>query len=378
MGRRQQPLAGEGPLVEFATALRRLRAESGLTLRQLGKRSGYSPSTLSNAEGTQRCPSWLVVEAFVQSCGGDPLDWRPRWEALTKAAAHVPGAAPAAAGAAGHQQQAGADATTTSRPGAGPSPAAGPEQASRPGPRRRPPHPVRTALAAAALAAAATYAAVLALARPATPHALTSPQIPSRAPAAGSAGALHGTGVLHSHPARPVPSGKRWISVTGPGCHQGSQSGVVLASDPSRSADGWHSAAGGWARNGCDGGAQWTLTTGQLDSWQDSATYTFTPGTPTTCAVAVYVPDTAAAGGIAYYDFYPASNLTFPHRLGTAAIDQAGHRGQWIDAGRYYTPDGVLTVMLTDRPVALHSVYPVAASGVYPVAASAIRTYCPP
>jgi helix-turn-helix protein len=377
MGRRQQPLTGEGPLVEFAAALRQLRAESGLTLRQLGKRSGYSPSTLSNAEGTQRCPSWLVVEAFVQSCGGNPADWRPRWEALTRVTARVLDSAAAPAGAPGNQRQAGGEAGAAPEPASPQLPAAGPEPASHPG-RRRPPHRVRTAVAAAALAAAATYAAVLALARPATPHALTSPHIPSRAPAAGAASALHGTGLLHSHLARPAPSGKRWTSVTGPGCHQGPDSGVVLASDPSRSADGWHSAAGGWARNGCDGGAQWTLTTGQLDTWQDSATYTFTPGTPTTCAVAVYVPDTAAAGGIAYYDFYPASKLTFPRRLGTAAIDQAGHRGQWIDAGRYHTPDGVLIVMLTDRPVAVHSVYPVAASGVYPVAASAIRTYCPP
>jgi transcriptional regulator with XRE-family HTH domain len=55
-----------------------------MTLRQVAARSGYSPATLSMAESGRRFPSWEVLEAFVQSCGADPGEWRPLWRSAAE------------------------------------------------------------------------------------------------------------------------------------------------------------------------------------------------------------------------------------------------------------------------------------------------------
>jgi transcriptional regulator with XRE-family HTH domain len=65
-----------GPLAE---ALRELRRRSGLTLRQLAARTGYSASALSAAETGRRVPSWALTETVVTACGEDPAVWRSRW-----------------------------------------------------------------------------------------------------------------------------------------------------------------------------------------------------------------------------------------------------------------------------------------------------------
>ncbi|MFD8479466.1 helix-turn-helix domain-containing protein [Kitasatospora sp. NPDC059673] len=81
MARRQTPLEGTGAVVRFAERLRATREEAGLTLRQLAKRSGFSPTTLSIAEGGKKMPSWDVTAAFVAGCGvTDTERWRGLWE----------------------------------------------------------------------------------------------------------------------------------------------------------------------------------------------------------------------------------------------------------------------------------------------------------
>ncbi|GHJ36943.1 helix-turn-helix transcriptional regulator [Streptomyces sp. TS71-3] len=79
-GRKRAPVAGDGPRAHLARRLRELRDGSGMTLRRLAERTGYSPSALSAAESGRTAPSWVVTEAFVQACGGDPAHWRQLWE----------------------------------------------------------------------------------------------------------------------------------------------------------------------------------------------------------------------------------------------------------------------------------------------------------
>ncbi|MFF4802465.1 helix-turn-helix domain-containing protein [Streptomyces sp. NPDC001351] len=83
-GRRQLPLEGDSEVVCLARLLRELRGESGLTLRQLARKTGYSASTLSNAEGGRRLPSWEVLEAYVQGCGQESTPWIVRWRAARR------------------------------------------------------------------------------------------------------------------------------------------------------------------------------------------------------------------------------------------------------------------------------------------------------
>ncbi|MFD8726200.1 helix-turn-helix domain-containing protein [Streptomyces sp. NPDC059629] len=81
-GRRRSPLTGSGVQVELAQRLRNLRDASGLTLRQLSAKSGYSYGALSQAESGRTVPSWELVTAFVQTCGEEPAQWRQLWEVV--------------------------------------------------------------------------------------------------------------------------------------------------------------------------------------------------------------------------------------------------------------------------------------------------------
>jgi len=72
-----------GPLAAFACDLRALRESSGYpSYRVLAKRAGFSASTLSVAASGVALPSLDVTLAYVQACGGDPGQWRERWESL--------------------------------------------------------------------------------------------------------------------------------------------------------------------------------------------------------------------------------------------------------------------------------------------------------
>jgi transcriptional regulator with XRE-family HTH domain len=79
-GRKRTEITGNGPRADLARRLRRLRDESRLTLRALAAKSGYAAGSLSAAESGRRVPTWDLVEAFVQGCGGNPAQWRQLWE----------------------------------------------------------------------------------------------------------------------------------------------------------------------------------------------------------------------------------------------------------------------------------------------------------
>ncbi|MBM9509235.1 helix-turn-helix domain-containing protein [Actinacidiphila acididurans] len=91
-------MTGQGPVTELARALRELRDTSGMTLRELAQRSGYSQAALSTAEAGRTVPSWDLISAFVQTCGQDPVLWRARWEWARMGPKRGPSAAATPAG----------------------------------------------------------------------------------------------------------------------------------------------------------------------------------------------------------------------------------------------------------------------------------------
>lgn len=82
MARPMKSLPTAGALPAFARALRTLQTETGLPLKTLAQRSGVSLTSLSNALGGAKRPSWRTVSRFVDACGGNPADWRTRWDSL--------------------------------------------------------------------------------------------------------------------------------------------------------------------------------------------------------------------------------------------------------------------------------------------------------
>ena len=83
VGRPELPLdPGDGPLPEFALALRQLRAAAGYpSYRVLARAALFSASVLSSAASGMAFPSLPVTLAYVRACGGDIAEWRDRWEA---------------------------------------------------------------------------------------------------------------------------------------------------------------------------------------------------------------------------------------------------------------------------------------------------------
>jgi hypothetical protein len=83
VGRPESPLdPGEGPLQEFALALRQLRAAAGYpSYRVLASTALFSASVLSSAANGMDFPTLPVTLAYARACGGDIAEWRDRWEA---------------------------------------------------------------------------------------------------------------------------------------------------------------------------------------------------------------------------------------------------------------------------------------------------------
>jgi WD40 repeat protein len=86
MPRRERPLdARDGPLVEFASGLRKLRRKAGTPpYRRLAEQAHYSMSTLSSAAAGQRLPTLAVTLAYVRACDGDTEEWRERWREVAE------------------------------------------------------------------------------------------------------------------------------------------------------------------------------------------------------------------------------------------------------------------------------------------------------
>jgi hypothetical protein len=145
----------------FAALLRELRcAAGGPSFREMSGRSrAISHTTLHEAAQGNRLPSWETTVEFVKACGGDPEDYRDRWQAANRAVRSA-GARPAPA----REAEPAADAEPVAE--AEPVPEPQPEPAAETAPDPAPPAGRRRRLllatGAAAVLAAAAGAAVLA------------------------------------------------------------------------------------------------------------------------------------------------------------------------------------------------------------------------
>ncbi|MEU5896756.1 nSTAND1 domain-containing NTPase [Streptomyces venezuelae] len=95
MGRRENPVdPDQGPVAQFAYALREVRQEAGApTYRAMARKAGYSVTALSRAAAGEKLPSLAVALAYVEACGGDRAEWEERWRTAQQevdARAHVP------------------------------------------------------------------------------------------------------------------------------------------------------------------------------------------------------------------------------------------------------------------------------------------------
>ncbi|RCV58468.1 helix-turn-helix domain-containing protein, partial [Marinitenerispora sediminis] len=64
------------PQVEFAEQLRVLRLRAGQPTEQaLANAMGCGRTTVSDLLNGRRFPSWELLSAFVEACGGSPRDW---------------------------------------------------------------------------------------------------------------------------------------------------------------------------------------------------------------------------------------------------------------------------------------------------------------
>ncbi len=101
MGRPERPLdPAAGPVERFASQLRELRDQAGRPkYSAMAQRVHRSQTTLSEAAGGERLPTWDTAEAFVRACGGDVASWRKLWEqaSLAQQANGSPAESPAVA-----------------------------------------------------------------------------------------------------------------------------------------------------------------------------------------------------------------------------------------------------------------------------------------
>lgn len=79
MARPEKDIPDSTPMevAELARELRALRRSSGMTYKDLSRKSHYSAAALSTAASGKSVPKWEVVESFVRGCGftGDITTW---------------------------------------------------------------------------------------------------------------------------------------------------------------------------------------------------------------------------------------------------------------------------------------------------------------
>lgn len=370
MGRPNRKLNGEdGPLARFAEDLRQLRFQAdGLTYRQLAQRAHYSTTTLSDAAGGTRFPSLEVTLAYVRGCGGDVEAWRDRWRSVADELNRGPqpgaeaqpqpqpaGPVGATAGMAEGMAEgmtpdgpsAGSDAPTVIRPRAGNRP-----KRDR-GRRLRAAHRWRYPVGAGLLAVIGGLTLVLAAAH----HQSGAPAGPPRAGSSSglsgsSSGASGSSSGLRSGPTGPPNrAGATFTSTAGPEC--GQTRGRTMNVYNSPKADGWHSAtAAGWTGSDCTSSFLYTSATNiptDPNQWQDEVDWKISSGLSgrLRCEIAVYVPNSPRAAGIAHY-FLGLGSISYQNRITSFSIDQGHHRGTWITVGTYPFDGGKISMVLGD------------------------------
>ncbi|MFD0901576.1 NBR1-Ig-like domain-containing protein [Actinomadura sediminis] len=166
----------QAAIADFAAALRELRNSVGNPpFREMSGRSGaISHTTLHEATKGNKLPSWGTTVEFVKACGGDPSEYRERWEsanrtvrsATAKGAPSAPPPEPAAAAPVppvpetGDARDAGVPRPDPESPASGEAADGGGPAAPATGGRARP-RPTRAVAAALATAAAGLGSAAL-------------------------------------------------------------------------------------------------------------------------------------------------------------------------------------------------------------------------
>ena len=85
MVRNEKPVCSDiEQLAAFASGLRQLRVEAGLTYPEMARRTGYTASALSRAAAGNDLPTWSVTQAYVGACGGDSDAWHKTWLAAKR------------------------------------------------------------------------------------------------------------------------------------------------------------------------------------------------------------------------------------------------------------------------------------------------------
>lgn len=307
-GRRGRPETAldpaTGPVAEFAEVLRELRAGAGNPpYKAMQRRAGLSASALSEAARGSRLPTWRVAEAYIRACGADPLAFQDRWRAA-HAAARVP-----------DQEDDAPDATAREEPGHG--------VIRRTISRRLPAalRPVHVLVTAAVCASVTAYAL---------------------ATHSGSPPGQHGTARTAQAPAVSLPPVGSSEILVGYGCPQPFSGALDFDHR-----DWQPQPTGGWSRGGCTGSV---LVSALMPGHRlpSPLWWILQPGgADRECGVSIYVPATSAAAGSARYRLFAPEPSGAPSELGTKVISQADHHGEWIDAGTYRLPMGVLKVELT-------------------------------
>lgn len=96
MARPERSIDPSSPCADLAIALRRKRKKSGISYSKLAKRANYGHTSLSDAAGGEKLPTWDVVLAFVRACDPELTqteqeEWRRLWtDARDKAKRNCP------------------------------------------------------------------------------------------------------------------------------------------------------------------------------------------------------------------------------------------------------------------------------------------------
>ena len=337
MGRREQPVA-PGPLHDFANGLRELRAEAGLTYRELAEKAGFSSSALSAAAKGDALPTLDVTLAYVGACAGDMAEWESRWRTAKATPAQ----------------------TEPDEPVTEPAPQPVPRRTGR---------RARIAFAGLALATVAGVAVVAlwpsthtpaqnfasgstpaVIPGPSTTTAATSPPAPtSESPkpaAAAPSSAAHSSTTQPAAPAPPPPI--TFAALTGESCPQDSSKGVF---DSGSSA--WARHNGGWTADGCTG-AYVSASVHDSTGGNNTFTWWFATGqVPNgSCDVRVFVPaggNLASADPAGYKVYNGPLNSPDNHYVAGFTIDQRDNQGAWVSAGSYPTRDGFIEFRLDNQ-----------------------------
>jgi transcriptional regulator with XRE-family HTH domain len=83
MPRPENSISSSDPLLAaFASELRALRGQCGLSYSDLAVKAHYSSTALSRAANGRKLPTQALTLAYVRGCGGNEDHWRTKWEQI--------------------------------------------------------------------------------------------------------------------------------------------------------------------------------------------------------------------------------------------------------------------------------------------------------